>query len=191
MKAILLGAGASKAAGYPLAAELISSIESEARSSRELNLKDAWKQWDQYRQSASGNLHLLLSCQNPEVVLSVPDLCEAARDANDLGVRQEIKRLSELGQPLEVKHVNEYWDSPERATLQEAIDARAQFLNCLHWYFALKHQGTRRSNGLWRSRDAGIRSPGTGLSGHFASSRLKASRHSCRTKFRAIPRLPC
>lgn len=136
MKVILLGAGASKAAGYPLASELISSIESEAHSSRQLNLQKAWKEWDGYLQRASGNLRLLLSCQNPEVVLSVPDLCEAARDASDLSVRREVKRAVD---PVEIQRINEYWDSSERAALSEAIDAREHFLACLHWYFALKH----------------------------------------------------
>ena len=62
MRVILLGAGSSKVAGYPLASELISSIECEAQSSGEVNLREAWKQWDEYRRSTSGNLHLLLSC---------------------------------------------------------------------------------------------------------------------------------
>jgi hypothetical protein len=139
MKVILLGAGSSRAAGYPLASELISSIECEAHSSGEVNLREAWKQWDEYRRNASGNLHLLLSCPNPEVVLSVPDLCETARDAHGLWAGREVKQASERGQPLEVEHVNAYWDSPERAALQEAIDARAHFLKCLYWYFALQH----------------------------------------------------
>ena len=75
MKVLLLGAGASKPAGYPLASELMTTIERDARESRNDGLRHAWELWEETRRSAPGPLRLLLEDPNPEVSLSVLDLC--------------------------------------------------------------------------------------------------------------------
>ncbi len=151
MKVLLLGAGASKAAGYPLASDLIAAIEMEAANAGEVMLRNAWNTWD-----VTGQLQTLLSCTNPEVILSVPDLCEAARNAEDASTFQRAKDAFERGADAEGERINQYWESPERAQLTDAITARARFLDCLHWYFAFKHyqdakpEGRRRREYLHR-----------------------------------------
>jgi hypothetical protein len=80
MRVLLFGAGASCKAGYPLAKNLVSEIEKEARDSVITNLSRAWTEWQQLRDNSSGLAGYLLNNSNPEVVLSLPDLCEVARD---------------------------------------------------------------------------------------------------------------
>src|ERR1700688_3983342 len=68
MKVVLLGAGASKAAGYPLARKLMPAIKREAAGSNFLNLKTAWDAWGEFLKEQTGVLALLLNDSNPEVV---------------------------------------------------------------------------------------------------------------------------
>ncbi len=150
MKVLVLGAGASRAAGYPLASELMEAIEREAASAREVMLKNAWEAWDQFRQSATGHLRTLLFSPNPEVILSVPDLCEVARDAEDAQVWRLLKEASERGAENEADRINEWWKSLERDQLTTAINARARFVDCLRWYFAFKHHQDAGNKGRKR-----------------------------------------
>src|SRR5579862_6550350 len=77
MKVLILGAGASRAAGYPLAAELMTSIERDAVESRNIQLADAWDRWLSVKNTAPSELRILLDHPNPEVTLSFLDLCRA------------------------------------------------------------------------------------------------------------------
>lgn len=75
MKVLILGAGASRAAGYPLASELMSTIERDAVDSKSLQLADAWNRWLSIKNAAPPELRILLDHPNPEVTLSFLDLC--------------------------------------------------------------------------------------------------------------------
>jgi hypothetical protein len=75
VKVLILGAGASRAAGYPLASELMTAIERDAVDSKNLQLADAWKGWLSIKNDAPPELRILLSHPNPEVALSLLDLC--------------------------------------------------------------------------------------------------------------------
>jgi hypothetical protein len=83
MRVFLFGARASFKAGYPLAKNLIGEIENEARASVITNLSPAWAEWQKFRENCTGLAGYLLGNSNPEVVLSLPDLCEAAKDYED------------------------------------------------------------------------------------------------------------
>jgi hypothetical protein len=83
MRIYLFGAGASFKAGYPLAKTLVKAIEAEARNSPITNLSRAWVEWQKVRDTSSRIAKYLLYNSNPEVVLSLPELCEAARESED------------------------------------------------------------------------------------------------------------
>jgi hypothetical protein len=78
MKVLFLGAGASFRAGYPLANDLLPTIEATAVKSK-VSIQDAWRKWRSFRDAASGPLALALRHTNPEVVLSQIDLLETAK----------------------------------------------------------------------------------------------------------------
>jgi hypothetical protein len=75
MKLLILGAGASRSAGYPLASDLMTAIERDAIESHSLQLKNAWKGWLLIKNAAPPELRILLDHPNPEVTLSFLDLC--------------------------------------------------------------------------------------------------------------------
>lgn len=45
MKVLILGAGASRAAGYPLASELMDVIQDDASHAKNMQLSLVWNQW--------------------------------------------------------------------------------------------------------------------------------------------------
>ncbi len=77
MRVILLGAGASRAACYPLASQLMEAVKAEAEgpSSKNLAVSEDWKKWQSFKYGAQGAAKMLLCDPNPEVVLSFLDLC--------------------------------------------------------------------------------------------------------------------
>ena len=79
MRVVVFGAGASKAAGYPLASELMTAIggyaESQPRKIPGANLE--WREWCQIRDDHLAPLSFLLKNPNPEVILSALDLFAA------------------------------------------------------------------------------------------------------------------
>jgi hypothetical protein len=75
MRVLVLGAGASRSAGYPLASELMTTIERDARESKNIQLLEAWNGWASIKNSAPPELQILLDHPNPEVTLSFLDLC--------------------------------------------------------------------------------------------------------------------
>ncbi len=79
MRVLLLGAGASKPVGYPLAAELLAEIEKAATASPNFSTRAAWADFQEWRGEAKGILKRLLDNPNPEVVLSVSDLIQEGR----------------------------------------------------------------------------------------------------------------
>ena len=109
MKVLLLGAGASKCAGYPLTKDLMQAIGQEAIDSRALHLKDAWNKWKHLRETAPDRLSLMLNSPNPEICLSLLDLYELALAEQD----------------------------PHKPSVY--VETRNGLLECLRWFFAWKH----------------------------------------------------
>ncbi len=138
MRVFLFGAGASFKAGYPLAKNLINEIEKEARDSVIENLSRAWAEWQRLRDNSSGLASYLLGNPNPEVVLSLPDLCEVARDSEDRGAFAKARQVLEAGSD----DPGEIWDhlkSEGRKLANDAVAARERFRDCLNQYFLYKH----------------------------------------------------
>jgi hypothetical protein len=141
MKIVVLGAGASKEAGYPLAKKLMPAIKREAAGSNFLNLKTAWDTWAEFVRGQTGVLALLLNDPNPEVVLSALDLCAAATDAEGLGCFREEHADEALSQVLSDGQIpHDWWKSRAHEDLWRAEEARNRFVDCLLWFFCFKHQ---------------------------------------------------
>jgi hypothetical protein len=111
MKVFLFGAGASKAAGYPLTSGLMTELETKVRS---MAFSRPWQKWKCLSDSLSrrqGRWAFVMSRKNPEVFLSLLDLYEEAR--------------KETG-------------SAPRPSGQ--LKARGALLECLRSYFEKKHE---------------------------------------------------
>jgi hypothetical protein len=140
MKVLILGAGASKEAGYPVAAELMPTIEVDAKRSGNAVLRDAWQHWEETKNKAPGALRLLLDDPNPEVVISVLDLCGMSYFAKpERAVRAD--RLDEfLSRAISDGKIPDDWfTSPNAKWLYDADTARFRLLDCLIAYFDWKH----------------------------------------------------
>ena len=135
---LLFGAGASFKAGYPLAKNLINEIEKEARDSVIENLSRAWAEWQRLRDNSSGLASYLLGNPNPEVVLSLPDLCEVARDSEDRGAFAKARQVFEAGSD-DPGQIWNHLKSEGRKLANEAVVARERFRDCLNQYFLYKH----------------------------------------------------
>lgn len=139
MRVLILGAGASNEAGYPLARDLIDAVGTEARETPNVNYQDAWKYWENYRENTSGLIRSLVYSSNPEIVLSVPDLFEVAIEAEDLHqFEKALKNLEERPDEALTEH-KRYFDSDSRRQLQAAVIARYRFLLCLDWFLRHRH----------------------------------------------------
>ena len=137
MRVLLLGAGASKCAGYPLANELIPAIKREAEITCLDNLKSAWRTWEEFVRAQRGALALILNNSNPEIVLSAVDLCEMGRTARDCFKPE----YADKGLVREWELVpKRQWRSAGHKALFQAGDARNRFVDCLNWFFTFKHE---------------------------------------------------
>ncbi|MBI4517431.1 MAG: hypothetical protein HY699_16630 [Deltaproteobacteria bacterium] len=136
MGVLILGAGASKAAGYPLASELMPAIDVEMSGSHVMDKKQ-WSDWVEYRESASGHLRLVLACPNPEVTLSLLDLYEHTLAAHDDA--EMSRRLAAWRAAPELPVDDSYYQLPERDELHRGVVAWARLLACLYSYFGFRH----------------------------------------------------
>jgi hypothetical protein len=121
MKVFLFGAGASKAAGYPLTSKLEAKLEEHACSA---GLNEPWETWKSLREALKKSLNdkakgktknitsnrqaQIMACDNPEVFLSFIDLYQEV-----LTTEQDKSRY---------------------------LNAREAFLKCLRCYFEKKHE---------------------------------------------------
>ena len=136
---VFLGAGASRKAGYPLASALLDALESEVTGTSSGNLREAWEQFNSYREGASGPAKVSLFSKNPEVVLSLLDLYEAAhQDASDSWFR-ELKRLARNPQADRSQFSERHPFESEPADLKNADLARKGLIDCLQYYFGRLH----------------------------------------------------
>jgi len=75
---------------------------------------------------------------NPEVVLSLPDLCEAARESEAAEAFGKAHKIFLTGSD-DPGGIWDHLKSPERELANAAIAARGRFLDCLSQYFLYKH----------------------------------------------------
>ena len=124
MRVLILGAGASKVAGYPLASELIPAIRSMCERDGG-GLRGAWGAWLEFKNKLSDPLRLVLDSSNPEVVFSALDLFDAAIESHgiaDGATNEEAKK----------------WFG-ERRQLQVGQRMRATLAALLYEYLKLRH----------------------------------------------------
>jgi hypothetical protein len=76
MPVLILGAGASIAAGYPRAEELFQTLERDAQHTGNLNFREAWELWAEVLAKSPTEIRSLLTAPNPEIALSLLDLCD-------------------------------------------------------------------------------------------------------------------
>ena len=138
-KVLFLGAGASVDAGYPLTVKLLGAMEAEYRATLFQNEKRDWKAFSEYRSSASGPLAFVLNASNPELVLTLPDLLEAALESSDADkwVALRAAAMKEDGQAADA--ANEYWNDPQREELQKAVLAKRAFQRLTDSFFSHLH----------------------------------------------------
>src|SRR5713101_1982075 len=140
MKVLLLGAGASKSAGYPLASELMITIERDARESRNAELRHAWELWEQTRRAAPGPLRLLLEDPNPEVSLSILDLCSISYHRSFPAAFRDERRDEVVSASLSDDRIPEqFFVSRDHEWLYNASTVRLRLLESLIAYFEWKH----------------------------------------------------
>ncbi len=141
---LFLGAGASADAGYPLASRLLAEIESHLPQT---GLHADWQQFADFREAASDGLSMVLHSTNPELVLTVPDLLEAALSVSDAdqNVRFDVALKSCKDQELDRKdqetldEIQQYWLGAKRSELEQAVAAKQAFQRLIDGFFSHKH----------------------------------------------------
>ena len=97
-RVLIIGAGASWAAGYPLTQYLLPEMAREAERTNFVNYREAWNGWDKFRSQLPKELGVLRQSSNPEIILSLADLLEFATEwEDDTRTRAAIRQFRELG----------------------------------------------------------------------------------------------
>jgi hypothetical protein len=114
-------------------------VGAEAESARCDNLSTAWKTWQEYLKGLPPQLEILRTVQNPELILSLTDLLDAAASEEDrrktLGA---ISAFQETGH-TDTSSLNDYFTSEGRELASTARSGRIQLLEALTYYFAFRH----------------------------------------------------
>lgn len=139
MRVILLGAGASHAAGYPLTAGLMQTLAELADQSASVQLRESWQTWQDFLDSLPRELELIARNSNPEIVLSLPDLFTLAVEQEDRHRQATAMQVYRTGGEAPIEDLERYFNSAERDALQMAARGRARFLSCLDEFFWYRH----------------------------------------------------
>jgi hypothetical protein len=140
MRILILGAGSSIPADYPSANALIPAVGKYVEENPEGFLKEYWQRWDSWRSNTELPKRIVYS-PNPEVVLSLPDLYEAATASADETKVHEVLEKCRTGNVTEedFRNLKEYYKSEERKALGEARLARIGFIQCLQRFLFYRH----------------------------------------------------
>jgi hypothetical protein len=139
LKVLILGAGASRVAGYPLAAELMTTIERDAVDSKNLQLADAWNGWLSVKNAAPPELRILLNHPNPEVTLSFLDLCRICFKDGLVEKFSEDRRQEAVTEALSENEIREdLYLSAAHAWLDKAGTAVFRLVDSLSEYLEFK-----------------------------------------------------
>jgi hypothetical protein len=169
MGVLVLGAGASVSAGYPLTVNLLKEIQNRIDKSRDPVIQEQWKKWEDFRgqfknqgllsriltllpfkgsklarrSQSQGLISSILHAKNPEVALSILDLCgialqdDSVKKRLELSIRDHDLAFQEVweGNPLST-------DSCTDADIRDIFETslvRNPLRQCLSWYFAQRH----------------------------------------------------
>jgi hypothetical protein len=141
MRLLILGAGASCHAGYPLASDLLSAVERFCLEGLLVNAKTAWGHWAVFRDNAPSQLAHVVRNGNPEVVFSLLSLLELAADSEDEARTRAALRAAEQGAGVgvELEELEEYFGGLNREFLSTAKTALAHLAHAIDWYFQDRH----------------------------------------------------
>jgi hypothetical protein len=140
MRVLVLGAGASFHAGYPLASNLLTEVEKHVNCSKMVNIQNDWSQWVSFRNSCPDYLQLVVRNNNPEIVFTLPTLLEVAVDAEDpFHLRQALNEAQTSRVEEQVEKLQGYHVSPGRKFLVKAKAGLSGLRNTLNWYFLEHH----------------------------------------------------
>lgn len=139
MRVLVLGAGASRSAGYPLASELMTTIERDARESKNIQLLEAWNRWVSIKNSAPPELRILLDHPNPEVTLSFLDLCRICFKDNSVERFKKDLRDEAVSDALSRNEIREHlYLSAAHAWIDKAGTAVLRLVESLNEYLTYK-----------------------------------------------------
>lgn len=145
MKTVLLfGAGASKRAGYPLTAELLTAVEMWATTTTQRGPGEEWSEWIAFRDSPeNGLVRPLLNAPNPEIALSVLDLIEGA-DTDYLRARLRAAKNTDNANQADRKKNRETYEAIkaksnllDEGRVSRAAKARNSLLRCIEHFMIL------------------------------------------------------
>jgi hypothetical protein len=160
-RVLFLGAGASARAGYPLANDLLPTIEATAIRSAGA-IREAWRKWKWFRDAANGPLGLALRHTNPEVVLSQIDLLETAR-GHFRDHFKEGKGDSAFEKMFADEEVpSEFYKSTADEEISQVTEVRYRIIDCLEDFFRWRHhfdslEGNRHLRDYLRQYLSGLR----------------------------------
>jgi len=90
MRILILGAGASRPAEYPSADALIPAVGKFVEEYPDAILREYCQRWDSWRSNTELPKRIVFN-PNPEVVLSLPDLYEAAARSADQAEMHKVR----------------------------------------------------------------------------------------------------
>lgn len=140
MKTVLfLGAGASADAGYPVTAHLLREMESHVSDTPFHQDRKDWELFKEFRESTNEPLSTILRSSNPELVLTIPDLLEAALNDGDAENRRQVKAAVQNGNQDNLENIHAYWNDPRRDQLAQGVLAKRAFQRLADNFFSHKH----------------------------------------------------
>lgn len=158
MRVLMLGAGASHAAGYPLGQELIDSVEAHVGGRTvEKRVGAYWSYFLAFRDAARDPVRLLMTSANPEVALSFIDICIEALQASDADVRRAERAVLATirGLPADIDPTGYYaekgaeiqsiYDRMRESPLHAAVRARRGLLLGLYEFLRHCHYRDKRA----------------------------------------------
>jgi hypothetical protein len=139
-RVLIVGAGASVSAGYPSAERLFETLGQDAQMSRNSQLINAWKQWEESIRDAPPAIQHLLTASNPEIALSLLDLCEEYSRENFAMIFAGDKGRLAANQSLDSEKLDPglFADSGQ-AWIDNAVRVRNQLILLLGEYFLWRH----------------------------------------------------
>lgn len=149
MRVVILGAGFSKEAGYPLGNELLEEIAEEQRNSMFIGEADRWKAfetWHEEQKNINPALNELLATGNPEYLLTYLDIaCMSVKTRENqlwdaaFAAERNGQDIRELRRECEEYGLHEFEEKSHRKTLSDAL-----------WhYFGRRHYLDYEKESIW------------------------------------------
>ena len=137
-----LGAGASVDAGYPLASDLMKTLDKEYKNKKFNNLDTCWKNFKDFINKPRNPLiRAIFKSENPEIILTLPDILLSALSGAERNIYMTLsKKLNQATTDEEFEKIG-----PEFACNQTSIElskienAKNSFIKVIEDFFLYKH----------------------------------------------------